>query len=328
MEIENIKNSIKGAINFLYQNQLDYGEFKTLASWNPWLFPSSFDSSPFVTTFVLYALKDIENEKVKEMRKKALNFLESEQEPGGIWRFWTSRNKKKLPPDLDDISTISFILKENGINFDNNLELILNNRNEKGLFLTWIMDEEYKNNFFWRIVEKNVDWVVNTNVLLYLGKNDPQVCSFINRVIKFNKFRSIYYPSKLALFYMVSRAFQNNITLLGESRDIIIKSTLSQQKKNGSLGNDLESALSLNTLFNFNYYGKEINSGINYLLKSQLKNGSWKKSVFFLGPPFWFLETPPRYRYYGSEELTTALVIEAMKNYLLKNYDQKYKIIL
>jgi len=48
-----------------------------------------------------------------------------------------------------------------------------------------------------------------------------------------------------------------------------------------------------------------------------------------LGPPFWFLETPPWYRYYGSEELTTALVIEAMKNYLLlENYDQKSKIIL
>lgn len=329
MEIENIKNSIKGAINFLYENQLNYGEFKTFASWNPWLFPSSFDSSPFVTAFVLYALKDIENEKGKIIKNKAINFLLSEQEKGGIWRFWTSKNKKRIPADLDDISTISFVLKENGINFDNNLQLILNNRNENGLFLTWIMDKEYKNNIFWRIVEKNVDCVVNANVLLYLGKNDPAVCSFINRVIKFNKFRSIYYPSKLALYYMVSRAFQNNITSFGESRDIIIKSTLNYQKKVGVFGNDLETALALDTLFNFNYYGKEGDSGIHYLLKSQLKNGSWERAVFFLGPPFWFLETPPWYRYYGSEELTTALVIEAMKNYLLlENYDQKSKIIL
>lgn len=107
---------------------------------------------------------------------------------------------------------------------------------------------------------------------------------------------------------MVSRAFKNNITALGENREFIIKSTLSYQKIPGVFGSDLDTALALNTLFNFDYSGKEINSGINYLLKRQLADGSWKKSFLFLGPFPW--------RYYGSEELTTALVLEAMKNYL------------
>jgi len=312
---QKIEDSIQGAINFLSESQLNYGEFKTYASWNPWFLPSFFDSSPFVTTFVLYSLKDLKNEKVKIMTKKAIDFLLSEQEKGGIWRFWTSRNKKRLPPDLDDISTISFILKLNGANFDNNLQLILNNRNEDNLFLTWIMEEKYKNNIAWRMVEKDVDCVVNTNVLLYLGKNDPSVCSYINQVIKSNNYSSIYYPSKLAFYYMVSRAFKNGITGFEESKDEILKSTLSRQKRNGSFGNTLETALALNTLFNFNYSGREIDLGTNFLLKRQSVNGSWKKSVFFLGPPFWFLATPLMYRYYGSEELTTALVIESLKNY-------------
>jgi len=313
---QKIEDSINRAIDFLYKNQLPWGEFKTYAAWNPWFLAGSFDNSPFVTTFVLYSLKDIQDEKVKTMTKKAIDFLLSKQEKGGVWRFWTSKNKKQIPPDLDDISTISFVLKLNNVNFDDNLQLILNNKNKDGLFLTWLMDEKYKKSIFWRLVEKNVDCVVNTNVLLYLGQNDPRVCSYINQIINSNKFRSIYYPSKLALFYAVSRAFKNNITCFEKSKDKIIKSILISEKKPGVFGNELERALALNTLFNFNYCGKEIDSGINYLLKNQLTSGSWEKAVFFLGPPFWFLPTPPRYRYYGSEELTTALCIEALKNYL------------
>ena len=115
---------------------------------------------------------------------------------------------------------------------------------------------------------------------------------------------------------MVSRAFQNNITLFRESRGKIIKSILSLAKKSNVFHNELETALALNTLFNFNYSGEEIDFLVSHLLKRQSKNGSWKKAVFFLGPPFWFLATPPRYRYYGSEELTTAFCLEALKNYL------------
>jgi hypothetical protein len=311
-----IEDSIDRAIDFLQKNQLPWGEFKTYASWNPWFFGSIFDSSPFVTTFVLYCLKDIQEERVKKMTKKALDFLLSEQEKGGIWRFWTKRNKKKLPADLDDISTVSFILKVNGINFDDNLELILNNKNKDGLFLTWLIDEKYKKSIFWRIVEKNVDWVVNSNVLLYLGKEDRTVCSYINQVIKMDTFSSIYYPSKLSFYYVVSRAFKYGITSLGENKDKIVQSILNCQKKDGSFGNNLESALALNVLFNFNRYSKEIDLGINNLLARQSVNGSWERAVFFLGPPAWFLVVPPFYRYYGSEELTTAICIEALKNSL------------
>ena len=305
----NVENSIERAIDFLYQRQLPWGEFKSLACWNPWLLGSYFDSSPFITSFVLYSLKDIRNERVKIMTEKAINFLLSEQEKGGIWRFWTKRNKKRIPPDLDDISTISFILKLNKVNFDDNLQLILNNRNKDNLFLTFIIDREEKYHFASLIdkFKEEIDGVVNANVLLYLGQNDPAVCSFINWAIKSNQPCSIYYPSRLALFYTVSRAFKNNVTALGENKELIIKSTLSYQKKPGVFTSDLDAALALNTLFNFDYTGKEINLGINYLLKRQLANGSWRKSFLFLGPFPW--------RYYGSEELTTALVIEAMKNY-------------
>lgn len=314
-----IKDSISKAINFLYQNQLSHGEFKTLVSWNPWLLGSYYDSSPFITSLILYSINDLEDEKIERIKKRAIDFLLAEEEKGGIWRFWTKRNKKKLPPDLDDISNISFILKINGISFENNLQLILNNKNKENLFLTWLIDEKNKNEISWWvrpwIDKEDVDWVVNANVLLYLGKDDPNVCSFINQTLKFKKPPPTYslnksvsiYPNQLAFFYMVSRAFKNGIGAFKESKELIIKSTLNYQKKNGSFGNDLKTALALNTLFNFDYSGKEIDLGINYFLKNQRSNGSWKRSFLFLGPfPYLF---------YGSEELTTALAIEAMENY-------------
>jgi len=317
VKIKKIEDSIDRAINFLYQNQLPWGEFKTLVSWNFRMLGSSFDSSPFATALALYCLKDIKNEKARIMTEKAIGFLLDEQEKGGIWRFWTKRNKKRIPPDLDDISTISFILKMNGVNFDDNLQLILNNRNKDNLFLTWIVKEGELDNLPWFLRKEwflnDVDWVVNTNILLYLDQNDAQVCSFVNEAVKSNKFRSLYYPSRLAFFYMISRAFKNNITSLGENRDIIIQSTLNEQKRNGSFDNSLETALALNTLFNFNYDGKEIDFGINFLLQRQSINGFWKREVLFLG-------VFP-YRHYGSEELTTALCLESLKNYqqMLKN---------
>lgn len=310
-----IEKSIERGVDFLYQNQLEWGEFKTKASWNPLMIPNYFDSSPFITAFVLYSLNGIEDRKVKIITEKAIKFLLEEKEEGGIWKFWTSRNKKKLPPDLDDISVISFVLKMKGVRLEDNLSLIRQNRNEQGLFFTWLRDEKY-----WReissvakvfIKRDNVDCAVNINVLLYLGQNDRNVCSYIKRVIESEKSCSIYYPKKLSLFYAISKAFRNGISVLEGCREEILQSTLKLQKGNGSFGSDLDTALALNTLFNFNYFGKETDSAISYLLKRQSKRGFWERDYLFLGPfPYLF---------YGSKELTTALCLEALKNVEFKN---------
>ena len=65
-----------------------------------------------------------------------------EQEPGGVWRNHARDNplhqQQRLPPDLDDISTVSYTLSINGIPFDDNHSLIRHNRNDQDLFLTWI----------------------------------------------------------------------------------------------------------------------------------------------------------------------------------------------
>ncbi len=314
-KLERVKKAIDKGVDFLYSHQLDYGEFKTYASWNRWFLGSWFDSTHFSTALILYSINEIKDEKVEKIRKKAIDFLLEGKEAGGIWRFWTKRNKKRLPADLDDISVISYILKLNNVPFEDNLPLILKNRNEENLFLTWLVQEKDKKEVSWwldkihkifELAKHDIDDVVNVNVLIYLGKEDVKVCSFINQLIESEKRRSLYYPHSFVLFYAVSKAFKEGIKCFQKNKQKIVKSIL--EKKNDFLRKDLETALALNTLFNFDYQGKEIEMGIDYLLKRQLKSGAWRRGVLFLGP------FP--YRYYGSEELTTAFCLEALQKYL------------
>ncbi len=316
MDPKKVEHCLDRAIDFLYRSQLPWGEFKTLASWNFLMIPAYYDSSPFGTGLILHNLKGLNDKRVSKMIDKAITFLLSEKEERGTWRFWTSRNKKRIPPDLDDISVISSGLKLYGVQFEDNKDIVLNNRNKEGLFLTWVLDERHKKNLFWKLAAEDADCVVNVNVLTYLGRSLPEVCSYINGLISEDRSSSYYYPSKLAFFYFVSRAVRFGVTCFKKNRKRIINSVLSCQKKDGSFGNEMETALGLNTLFNLNYFGKETEGGISYLLRGQRKNGGFKKQVYFLGIPWWFLALSPFYGYYGSEEITTGVCIEAFRNYL------------
>jgi hypothetical protein len=294
---DRINESINKAIDFLYLNQLETGEFNTFACKDLGMKSCFFDSSPFITPFVLYSVKDVKNAKVAGITDKGLEFLLSEQESGGVWRYWTKRNGKSADIDIDDVSMISYILKKNDKSFEDNKNLILSNKNQEKIFLTWVRQNGEKN---------DVDCVVNANVLLYLGEKDQQVCSYINRAVESDQPCSVYYPKRLILFYAVSRDLKENLACLEESKEKIVASTLSLSKTDGSFGDDLDTALALNTLLNCGYSGSAVDRGIDYLLEKQSVEGSWSNAPFFLGYP----------TYYGSQEFTTGIAIEALEKYM------------
>ncbi len=295
-----VEYAIRKGLNFLYLKQRFWGEFATYRCKQNYCY---FDSSPFVTTFVLYSLKDINHYKARRMISKGVSFLLSEKEPGGIWRYWSSHNSKTLPPDLDDTAVASFILKHYRHYFEDNLNVFLNNRDEKGLFQTWLWADS-------KIRSNDTDCVVNANVLLYLGDRPETAaaCKFINDAIKKELDCSVYYPNRLVFYYMVSRAYANGTTCLKESKEKIIKDTLKRMKKDGSFGDELNTALAINIIYNLDSNYRNLGDSIKYLLRTQKADGSWARGVFFIDPG--------RYEY-GSEELTTALVLEALQKYLM-----------
>ncbi len=292
---EKIDSILKEGIDFLYNSQLEDGEFKSYYCFDKQLNNCYFDSSPFVTTFILYSIKDISNSKISEINKIALKFLLEEQKDG-LWSYWTSKNNKTLVSDLDDTSCTSFILRYYNQSFYENIEIINQNKDENNLYYTWINPS----------FENDIDCVVNVNILLYLQNNDPIICDYLNNAIINNKNCSIYYPSKFSFYYMISRAYNNNIICFEDSKEKIIKEIINSQRKDGSVGDLLETSLALNTLINFNYKGYEIDKIVDYLILNF-------ERVFSSKNLFYSYEKNSAYFY--SNDLTLSVYLEGLNKY-------------
>ena len=328
---EQLEYSVSKAIDFLYHSQLPYGEFRTYASSEESLEKTfSFDSSPFVTSLVLYSISFIDNVRVREMTSKALDFLLDEVEGSGLWSYWSSRNSrhKLLPPDLDDTCCISHILMQNHRLLPSNTEIILANRNRDGQFYTWLVPRPTLGSKFAEEINRvlkpaallplllsgsidDVDGVVNANVLFYLGENEntkKTIDYLVDIVLNETEGNcSRFYIDRHSFYYMLSRAYFNGVLSLAKTKDSVISRIIPMQDNDGAFGNELLTALAACSSLNFGSRISLLSKAIRYLIRTQKKDGSWRRLPMFLGPA----------PYYGSEELTTAFCVEALGRYSL-----------
>jgi hypothetical protein len=321
-----IEQAISNGLDFLARNQLPYGELKTCASSDPKMEAECrFDSSPFATSLVLYALSFVDDPRVAVMTARALDFLAAEMEGSGLWRYWSSRNlrHRQLPPDLDDICCISHCLKKQGRPLPANREIILANRNEAGAFYTWLVPRTTAPPEMSQAINRlvgaetllaillagtinDVDCAVNANVLLYLGQGEETrgAVEYLIGVVLDDREKECnhFYPGPLAFYYMLSRACFNGVSALAAIRTPVLDKLLPLQESDGSFGDALPTALAACTLLNFDHRAPALHRAVEHLLVAQGQDGSWPRLPFFLGPA----------PYYGSEELTTALCVEAL----------------
>src|SRR5215218_2922430 len=180
--------SAEDGLTFLQKNQLSYGEFKT------YVCPSVrmkrncyFDSSVFATTFVLHSVAYLDHPYVSEMTNRAVSFLTEEMVGPGLFRYYTSRNSHDIDFDLDDTACASAALRRSHplIIWGYNIEYFTNNRDEAGLFYTWLGGAAASN---------NVDSVVNANVVFYLGDRDEteNACQFLIDTVQSNHEENSY----------------------------------------------------------------------------------------------------------------------------------------
>lgn len=296
--------SITSGVNFLFSHQLPYGEFKVYACRDRKMNQGCyFDSSVFTTAQIMYCLSFIPNSTVDEMIKKSRSFLSDELTGPGLFQYYSSRNSRNLAFDLDDTSCASFSLRNTHpfIQLRYNISHIINNRNRDGLFYTWLGIPEEKN---------DVDSVVNANVICYLGacqEIENSVAWLIDTVLKGKERKSYhFYLDDLFLYYAISRAYFNGVTSLYETKETIFKRILERQSADGSFGDDLITAVAMSTLLNFGCKNKYVLEKTGeYLISRQFEDGSWGKIALFIGPE----------SFYGSEELTTALCLEALARF-------------
>ncbi len=283
IKVEEHNSAIKKGLDFLHQNQLPSGEFKSYRSTHPSMAEDcEFDSSPFPTSLIAYSLSFSNSPIAKEMIDRATIFFLVEMERGSIWRYWTSIHQyhKNIPPDLDDIACISAVLKQNGVQFTDNRNLILANRNRQRLFYTWLaprfsfpLNLEYWRvigrealnpislYYFWKLNESKVndiDCVVNTNVLFYFGKSDvtQPVIDYLIQVIKEGKEECCdkWHLSRFNFYYALSKTYFAGIDEFEVIRDSVIERILSSTKSDGMIGeNVLQTSLAVCSLLNFKY---------------------------------------------------------------------------
>jgi hypothetical protein len=337
--------SVERAIRFLESAQDEFGEFRSTACDKNGLCQG--DSTPFITTFVLYSLRDIRDPRVERMREGGLHFLREEMLPGGIWRYWTFRAPYVpiLQPDLDDTVTAADILLEAGRLPVDNRELIRRNMDTRGRFLTWLLPTERFDEghslafdfnpasrlrnlegpphlsyeldhtgrlFAWMIRNEfpnETDLAVNANVLLYLKEQIPSVCTYLNGAIAANE-PSVYYLDAPSVYYMYGRAFIHGIRCIEPSGKIIVERLLKMQRPDGSWGTPQKTALALNALQDFDYRGEPLDHGTSELLSTQRNDGSWEDEYFFKESAFC-----KDCHYWRSAALTSALAVESLRKY-------------
>ncbi len=336
------RHAISLALEFLERAQLPDGEFRTLISTRPSLEEGEWDSSPFVTALVAQALEALPG--AEAMLGRALSFLETQMEPGGVWRYYTAKQFKhsRIPPDLDDTSCAAFVLKRRrGQAVPENEWIFEALRSPEGLYYTWLLPEEGHSPEFTAylntldtlaeakappmppekavsgrfaeprdpVTAREVDPVVNANVLLYLGEGERTraVVDYLVRLVQrpgLNGDLGAYYTDEIALYYMMARAAKHAAPGLKTAKEPVrerLEKRLAQLSEEGPEAAML-TAMAACALWCFAPESEALGAALERLIGWQGPDGSWPRAAFYRGPAeFW-----------GSEELTTAFCLEAL----------------
>jgi hypothetical protein len=312
---------------------LPQGEFPTFRGRYPAVTQErEFDSTTFATPYILHSLSYVELPRVRELVVAALNFLEAEMQPHGVWRYWTSRHPRhdSVPPDLDDTCCASAALRRFGRSPPKNEQLILANRNRAGLFYTWLAPRPARTRSraywsvtlrqaplslgrinLWRLtpaVPWDVDCVVNANVLHYLGDRAEAtpVAEYLARVLKTDRIESCdkWHLNACVFYYAVSRAYAGGVSALQSLREPLAAGAEAALSRLEELS-AAEVALAACALLNLDHRGSALDAGIAYIADTQREDGSW--------PAFALWSAGPEGLYgWGSEALTTGLCVESL----------------
>jgi hypothetical protein len=315
-----IESSVHGAllraIAFLGRSQLPSGELPVFASGRP-------DPSVFPTALIAHSLSFAPPASV--VRERALDFLAAEMKGGGLWKHWprTHPDHDSLPPDLDDTSCASAVLARAGRHVPDNRHVLLANRNRDGLFYTWKLTRAqwlhpwvtYR--FFKRTSAsvRDVDAVVNANVLFYLGPipETRPVIELLLTVLREQREASCdkWYDNPFVIWYFFSRALHR---VAPEAGEIIEKRIAGATPSNA-----LEHALAACSLLYWNRL-----PSVDALLTTQREEGGWPGAALYHGGrerkrDGSFASPHPDSPRWGSAELTTAFCVEALGQWIARS---------
>lgn len=299
---------LKRAQRFLISAQAADGSFSGHTALAAGVDPRP-SASFFITPFILLALSAFnQTQGGRTLCNKALDYIKKQQKPNGAYNYWPlcaqQKPNKSYPDDLDD-TALAFTCRQrfkDGLLSGKEIAafaklLCACELKAGGPYNTWIAQQSRAQD--WR----DLDCVVNANIAFALSGMGVKLTSqtqYFDQCLQSSTYPSKYYLSPLAFFYGLSRTYR------GTQRRNAINQILELRHVDGHWGTALETALALCALLRWRVQQREITPGLDYLDSSQLKDGSWPASPFYI-------EGGSVYnpRFYASPALTTAVVLEA-----------------
>lgn len=294
-----------------------------------------FESTPFGTALVVLCLQASSHPLGEQICDRACGFLLAEMEEHGAWRHWSRSHSHHtaIPLDVDDTACASLALSQRHQAFPANRRLLLANRDRSGRFYTWLtprLGPIAREADFWRVVvprlfkpmtsamfwrqfdatPRDIDCVVNANVLRYLGEGPgtEAVSRYLVQTIERGGAVACdrWYQSEIALYYAVAACIHNGNASLTHARRTIIARLDGMVNADGAIGSSaLETAMAATTLWRCGGDREIVRRASNWLAGKQGTTGGWPiAELYYSGPA--------RAVAFGSEELTTAFCLEAL----------------
>ncbi len=272
--------------------------------------PRHYEKPPFVSALCGLAIQCSEEPLAKSLLVRTRKYLAETVEYPGLWRYY-----RHLPNDLDSTSLCSLVILDHPwISLQRNVPRILDNQDEDGRFLTWVLDEGEPD-----VVAKfriEADPVVNANVIAYLGNRPAtrEVCRWLENMIREGSERnaSKWYQDRVSTYYAISRALPWFCSSTEKLVTSLIDRVLALLDGSGQFNNVLQAAQGVSTMYNLGHLERlDINNHVDQLLGSQNEDGSWPELLAF-GDQSMQFGAVGRIGH-GSESVTTALCVEALE---------------
>jgi hypothetical protein len=313
--------AIATGVEFLAQRQLPRGELRMML-WEPAAPEPLYDASIFGTACIAWSLVPVPG--TERIRERAVDFIQAEVRPHGVWNHWTldHATAHRMPPDLDDTAVACLALARNGRPVPDHRRLLLDNRDDRGLFFTWITTRLrwVPNATYWAISlsqfrrlltqiiffritpshRHDVDLVVNANVLLHLGLS-PETAPVARHIIRTLEERNElscdkWYDNLFSIWYFFSRALR---MAAPEAGPMLVERVRGATPKTA-----LERALAACALLDWNQDPGD--EAIAAIVDAQLPTGAWPLAALYHGAHI----------RWGSEELSTGFCLEALSRWL------------
>ncbi|MCY4219724.1 MAG: hypothetical protein OXE56_10730 [Gammaproteobacteria bacterium] len=258
---------------------------------------------PFTAAQGSLALMSLKLPDAIELRTRTQQYIQQICEYPGLWRYW-----QKLPPDLDDTSVCSIVSRTHPwIILGLNIQRILGQRDEHGLFRTWMVTSpDFK-------VEWNtLDPVVNANVVAYLGdhKWTQPAQRWIEQLIIDEREADalVFYRQPMDLYLALARAIWLVPPAFCLLETILVERIFSLLKIELASGHAMRVAQGIVAL---DLLGETFESSFRnrivvQLLESQSPQGGWAGLDIWTRSP----ESPGSFQ---SEALATALCADAIE---------------